>query len=51
MGRRFFNRRLILQFEDQVMKLYHQSMDERQGGSGGHSQTGRRLLSALVGAQ
>ena len=35
------------EFEDQVVKLYHQSMDERQKGGGGHSQTGRRLLGAL----
>jgi SAM-dependent methyltransferase len=35
------------EFEDQVVKLYHQSMDERQKGSGGHSQTGRRLLGVL----
>jgi SAM-dependent methyltransferase len=34
-------------FEDLVVKFYHQSMDERQGGGAGHSQTGRRLLEAL----
>ena len=35
------------QFEDLVIKLYHQSMDRREGGTSGHSQTGRRLLDAL----
>ncbi len=35
------------QFEDQVVKFYHQSMDERHGGDRGHSQTGRRLLATL----
>ncbi len=35
------------QFEDLVIKLYHQSMDQREGGTAGHSQTGRRLLEAL----
>lgn len=35
------------QLEDQIIGLYHGSMDERQGGAGGHSQTGRRLLRAL----
>jgi hypothetical protein len=34
-------------FEDLMIRLYHQSMDERQGGRAGHSQTGRRLLRAL----
>jgi SAM-dependent methyltransferase len=34
-------------FEDLLIRLYHQSMDERQGGGEGHSQTGRRLLRAL----
>jgi SAM-dependent methyltransferase len=38
---------LDLQFEDQLLNLYHQSMDEREGGGAGHSQTGRRLLWAL----
>lgn len=37
------------EFEDQVVKLYHQSMDARGGGGAGHSQTGRRVLSALGG--
>jgi SAM-dependent methyltransferase len=36
-------------FEDLVVRLYHQSMDERQGGVCGHSQTGRRLMGALCG--
>jgi len=33
--------------DDTIFQLYHQSMDERQDGAGGHSRTGRRLLSAL----
>lgn len=34
-------------FEDLLLTLYHQSMDDRDGGRAGHSQTGRRLLAAL----
>jgi hypothetical protein len=34
-------------FEDLVIRCYHQSMEARQGGRAGHSQTGRRLLEAL----
>ncbi len=36
------------EFEAEVLNLYHQSMDRRQGGKGGHSQTGRRLLQGLI---
>jgi SAM-dependent methyltransferase len=35
------------EFENQVIKLYHRSMDEREEGGGGHSQTGRRILGDL----
>jgi SAM-dependent methyltransferase len=35
------------EFEDLVIKLYHQTMDRRTGGTSGHSQTGRRLLAAV----
>ena len=35
------------EFEDLVIKLYHQTMDRRAGGTSGHSQTGRRLLAAV----
>jgi SAM-dependent methyltransferase len=34
-------------FENLIMNLYHQSMDSREGGTAGHSQTGRRLLAGL----
>jgi len=33
--------------ETTILARYHQSMDARQQGRGGHSQTGRRLLEAL----
>jgi len=36
------------QFEELLIKLYHQSMDDREGGTAGHSQTGRRLLDAVT---
>jgi SAM-dependent methyltransferase len=49
-GKTIFQPPVDSHFEDQVVKLYHQSMDERQGGGGGHSQTGRRLLGALRGS-
>ena len=35
------------EFEDLIITLYHQSMDNREGGRSGHSRTGRRLLAAL----
>ncbi|MGQ9921706.1 MAG: methyltransferase [Desulfobacca sp.] len=35
------------EFEADILACYHRTMDERQGGRGGHSQTGRRLLPAL----
>ncbi len=34
-------------FEEQLVLMYHQSMDEREGGRAGHSQTGRRVLAEL----
>jgi hypothetical protein len=34
-------------FEDQLVQLYHESMDKREGGGAGHSQSGRRVLGAL----
>jgi SAM-dependent methyltransferase len=41
------------ELEAAILTLYHRSMDCRQQGQGGHSQTGRRLLAALLrdGAQ
>lgn len=36
------------QFEELLIKLYHQSMDDREGGTAGHSQTGRRLLDTVI---
>ncbi len=38
------------EFEAAIVERYHRSMDARQGGKGGHSQTGRRLLTALCQA-
>jgi SAM-dependent methyltransferase len=35
------------QFEEEMVQLYHESMDGREGGGGGHSQTGRRVLGTL----
>ena len=35
------------EFEEPVIKSYHQTMDRRAGGTSGHSQSGRRLLDAL----
>ena len=46
-GQTIFQPALEPIFEAQVLHLYHQSMDERQSGRAGHSQTGRRLLAAL----
>jgi SAM-dependent methyltransferase len=46
-GGTIFSPDLDRDFEDLIINLYHQSMDGREGGTGGHSQTGRRLLEAL----
>lgn len=46
-GQTIFHPALDPPFEDQLLHLYHASMDEPQAGRGGHSQTGRRLLAAL----
>lgn len=35
-------------FESEILQRYHRSMDEREGGRGGHSESGRRLLAALT---
>ncbi len=38
------------EFEAKILDRYHHSMAERQGGRGGHSQTGRRLILTLCQA-
>jgi len=49
-GVTIFQPALEPEFENDILALYHRTMDERQGGRGGHSQTGRRLLQALCQA-
>ena len=46
-GGTIFSPDLDRDFEDLIINLYNQSMDGREGGTGGHSRTGRRLLEAL----
>lgn len=46
-GATIFHPPLDPDFEAQLLRCYHESMDRRHGGRGGHSQTGRRLLLAL----